>query len=117
MEVTWLVQTAEALLRKETDYSKNSDMSTPFCEDTIKVVIVSQDSRLLIGTTYQRHVSFRPSLSLSALSFAYISILLQGSPQRHEDRLSIREGEMEEDICMDLIRVIYGHVNRFTCNI
>lgn len=54
MEVTWLVQTAEAL-REETDDSKNSDMSTPFCEYTSKVVIVSQDSRLLIGTTYQRH--------------------------------------------------------------
>jgi len=50
MEVTWLLQTAEAL-RKETDDSKNSDMSTPFCEDS-KVVIVSKDRHLLIGTTY-----------------------------------------------------------------
>lgn len=41
-----MVQTAEAL-REEIDDSKNSDMSTPFCEDTSKVVIVSQGSRLL----------------------------------------------------------------------
>lgn len=46
MEVTWMVQTAEAL-REETDDSKNSDMSTPFCEDMSKVVIVSKGSRLL----------------------------------------------------------------------
>ncbi len=46
MEVTWMVQTAEEL-REKTDYSKNSDMSTPFCEDMSKVVIVSQGSRLL----------------------------------------------------------------------
>lgn len=53
MEVTWLVQTAEAL-REEADDSKNSAMSTPFSEDTSEVDIESQDSRLLIGTTYQR---------------------------------------------------------------
>ncbi len=40
-----MVQTAEAL-REEIDDSKNSDMSTPFC-DLSKVVIVPQGSRLL----------------------------------------------------------------------